>query len=238
MTRVHVVVHHQCAALTLDEAQGAIDVGADGVFLISHDGKDAELPPLAAVLAARWGQQRTRRGGRPLLGMNMLDTSPLLALEHAAQAEANALWVSTPGVTSAGVTDEGRHLAEAMSRRPGVTVFGCVAFKYQPLEPDPATAAVVADRLGMRPTTSGAGTSQAPDLAKIHAMSRAVDGRLAIASGMTPSNVGSYAPFVTDILVSTGISRDEHHIDVSLLKAFLAAVESASGGGQGLVCAA
>jgi len=227
--RVHVVVHHHHAALTLEEAAEVVALGADGVFLISHEGKDAELPPLVAELAARWRGIGTRRGERPLLGMNLLETQPLVALERAAGAGANALWVSVPGVTSAGATADGRRLAKAMSRWPGIAVFGCVAFKYQPEEADPPAAAAAAQALGMHPTTSGAGTALAPDLAKIEAMSRAVGGRLAIASGMTPVNVARYAPLVSDILVSTGVSRDAHHVDPLLLTAFLAEVAGASG---------
>ena len=227
VARVHVVVHHQHAALTLEQAEQVVALGADGVFLISHEGQDAELPTLAAELAARWRNVRTRRGERPLLGMNLLETQPLLALERAAGAGANALWVSMPGVTSAGVAPDGRRLAEAMSRWPDIVVFGCVAFKYQPEEADPPAAAAAALALGMHPTTSGAGTALAPDLVKIEAMSRAVGGRLAIASGMTPANVARYAPIVSDILVSTGVSRDAHHVDPSRLTEFLAEVASA-----------
>jgi predicted TIM-barrel enzyme len=224
VARVHVVVHHQQAAFTLAEAEQVVALGADGVFLISHEGRDVELPPLVAELAARWHDARTRRDERPVLGMNLLKTQPLLALERAAGVGANALWVSTPGVTSAGVTADGQRLAEAMSRWPGIVVFGCVAFKYQPEEPDPPVAAAAALALGMHPTTSGAGTALAPNLSKIEAMSRAVGGRLAIASGMTPENVARYAPHVSDILVSTGVSRDAHHVDRLLLAAFLAEV--------------
>ncbi len=113
-------------------------------------------------------------------------------------------------------------LADAMSRWPGIAVFGCVAFKYQPEEPDPPAAAVVAQGPGMHPTTSNSGTGQALDVAKIEAKSRGVGGRLHIASGMTPVNVGHYAPFVSDILVSTGMSHDAHRFGRSLLVAFLA----------------
>ena len=223
-TRVHVVIHHQSADLTLEQAQAVLALGADGVFLISHEGQDAALPPLAQQLVQRYSHARTLRGQRPVWGLNLLQTPPLAALELAGQAGADALWVSAPGVTSAGVTPEGHNLAQSMRRWPQVSVWGCVAFKYQPDEPDPPAAAAAALALGMHPTTSGAGTAQAPDVTKIAAMSQAVQGRLAIASGMTVENVERYAPWVSDILVSTGVSLDAHHVDPARLTAFLAAV--------------
>ena len=70
---------------------------------------------------------------------------------------------------------------------------------------------------GFIPTTSGSGTGSAPDLEKIVAMSRATGGVLAIASGMTPWNVAQYAPYLSHILVATGIALDEHRIDADKL---------------------
>lgn len=226
--RTHVVIHHLRTDLTLDEAEQALALGADGVFLISHDNQDAALPALAATLADRWRHAATQRGGRPVVGLNLLKSTPLAALASALDAEANALWVSAPGVNSAGVTPEGHLFAQALSearraRAPGLQIFGCVAFKHQPHEPEPAAAAVAAAALGLLPTTSGSATGHAPDLAKIEAMSRAVGGSLAIASGMTPANVDRFGPWASDILVSTGVSRDAHRLDPALLKAFLAA---------------
>lgn len=226
--KTHVVIHHLRTDLTLDEAEQSLSLGADGVFLISHDDQDAALPPLAATLAERWRHRKTQRGARPLVGLNLLTFTPLAALASALDAGADALWVSAPGVSSAGVTPEGRQLADALTqarraRSPDFQIFGCVAFKHQPDEPDPPAAAAAAAALGLLPTTSGAATGHAPDLAKMEAMSRAVDRSLAVASGMTPANVAAFAPFVSDILVSTGVSRDAHRVDPALLKAFLRA---------------
>ena len=54
MSHIHLVIHHRCAQLTLEQAELALEGGADGIFLISHDGADAELPALAADLSKRW----------------------------------------------------------------------------------------------------------------------------------------------------------------------------------------
>lgn len=219
--RVHVVVHHRDEALTLSQAELALGLGADGVFLISHVGEDAALPPLA---------HRIRAMSRPtvLVGMNLLRTPSVQALAIASAAGCSGLWVSNPGVSSVGASAQAHALHRQMELHPRVTVFGCVAFKYQPDEPKPAEAALQALALGMHPTTSGAGTGVAPGLDKIRQMSAACAGRLAVASGMTPDNVAEFAPHVSNILVSTGVSRDEHHLDESRLRTFLAAVRGSA----------
>ena len=68
---------------------------------------------------------------------------------------------------------------------------------------------------GMQDTSTG----HAPDPQKIFAMGEG--GALAIASGMTPENVATYAPALTHILVATGVSRTEHHIDPAKLSALI-----------------
>jgi len=74
---------------------------------------------------------------------------------------------------------------------------------------------------GFIPTTSGSATGKAPQLAKIISMSQ--HGVLAVASGMTPDNVSDYAPYLSHILVSTGISLDEYRIDPDKLKRLISA---------------
>lgn len=213
MPKIHVVIHHQTDDLTLDQASLAIRLGADGVFLISHEGRDSALLPLCKALKSNLRSIDATASPAPLVGLNLLKAEPVNAFELAMEWGADALWVSSPGVTSSGVTSAGRRLEQLVKANQGPNVFGCVAFKYQPIEPDPQAAARAALALGMHPTTSGAGTGMAPDIEKIRGMSSAVGGKLAIASGMTPDNIESYAPFVSDVLVSTGVSQDTHRID-------------------------
>ncbi|MGE0331798.1 MAG: hypothetical protein AB7P37_14040 [Ramlibacter sp.] len=222
MSRIHIVIHHRDADTTLSQAQLALACGADGVFLISHTGGDAALPTLGATLNDCWATVRSTRDETPSVGLCLLTYSPGQAMDAAAAAGVNALWVGASGIASSGIDDTGRALCEAMRRHPQIAVFAGVAFKYQGEEPDPAAAARVATSLGMIPTTSGAATGSAPALAKIEAMSRAVGGRLAVASGMTIDNVADFAPLVSDILVSTGVSRDEYTLNEGKLRAFVA----------------
>ena len=103
-----------------------------------------------------------------------------------------------------------------------------MAFKYQPVEHDPAAAAQQARDAGFLPTTSGTATGAAPELAKIKAMAAEGPGgpRLAVASGMTAQNVAQFAPHLSAILVATGVSFDEHHFDPGRLDQFVTSVRA------------
>ncbi len=227
MTGVYTVLHHLDRDTTLTQAEVALTGGADGIFLISHAGEDAPLAGIARELRNLWAARATAAGGRPLVGLCLLTVPPASALAAAAEAGAGALWVGASGISAAGVAPDGQALAQAMRRHIGVDVFAGVAFKHQAEEPDPPAAARIARSLGMIPTTSGAATGAPPALAKIAAMSSAVAGRLAIASGMNLENVSRFAPLLSHILVSTGVSRGAHTIDLEKLRAFVTTVRHA-----------
>lgn len=225
--RIHPVIHHVQSDETLAQAKSALDWGADGVFLISHEDQDNALLPLCRQLANEWQGRHTSAGKAPLLGLNLLTYSACEALEAAAAHGANAAWITDAGVSSRGIAPLGQQLMQTMARHPHITVFGCVAFKGEAPEPQPADAARIAHACGMRATTSGPGTGQAPDVEKIGAMGAAVNRQLAIASGMTAANVQAFTPWLSDILVATGITHDGRVIDEALFKAFAQRVRSA-----------
>ena len=71
-------------------------------------------------------------------------------------------------------------------------------------------------------TTSGPGTGQAAEPAKIAAIrAGAGDHPMALASGVTPENVDDYLPWVDAYLVATGISRDFEHLDPARTRALV-----------------
>lgn len=224
MTKIYAVIHHLNPSLSLAQAKLAVDGGADGVFLISHEGEDSAVAQVAGQLRYIWDTWPAQPdAAAPFIGVNLLQTNPSSALVLAASLRLDAVWIDAPGVSSGGPTPGAQLLTECMRRHPGVSVFGSVAFKYQPVDPDPAGAAAQARAAGMIPTTSGAATGVAPSLLKVKSMSAATGGLLAVASGMTPANVAAYTPFLSHILVATGISRAEHFIDPQLLAQFVAA---------------
>lgn len=205
------VIHHLNKLTTHSEIQKAIDCKADGVFLISHHGGDREL--LSIAIDAQQNNPTFR------FGINMLSSSPLDAVALAAKGGIQMVWGDDVGVDSSGLNALGLEIAtlhEALQEEvPAITVeiFAGVAFKYRIYELQPAEAARQAFKAGFIPTTSGIATGMAPDLGKIVAMSNATNGVLAVASGITPENVAQYAPYLSHILVATGIAIDEYTMD-------------------------
>lgn len=207
MPNIYPVIHLRQSPLehTLNEVAIAQRAGAQGVFLISHTGEDDFVVQRADSV------KRAVAGFK--VGINLLSTDNITALRLAIDCNADMLWVDAPGLTSQEITPEARIFADAALYKPSLVVFGSVAFKYQAVDTNPPLAAQNALALGFRPTTSGTGTGSAPTVEKIAAMSTAVKGKLAVASGMTPENVGLFAPYLSDILVATGVGKNEYEID-------------------------
>lgn len=213
------VVHHLDYETSYSQGALALSAGADGVFLISHGGKDEDLFAPAADLKEQFPDK--------LIGLNLLGSRPLMALSQVRTAGLDMVWDDAPGVTSTQANGPAQEIAHLLASTPSSPLFfGSVAFKYQPHEPNPGQASVRAWQLGMIPTTSGPGTGEAPSVSKIAAMRDALgsDAPLAIASGMTPENVASFLPYITHFLVATGISLDDHHFAAVKLDAFVRAV--------------
>lgn len=210
------VIHHRDAATSRAQADLAFAAGADGVFLISHEEKDEDLYDPAQMIKASHPERK--------VGVNFLTMNAREAFAMTMLLRLDMAWLDAPGISSAGI-DRRAHDLDRLLQRMGSTpqVFASVAFKYQPVDSDPPAAAVAAYRLGMVPTTSGDATGSSPAVEKIAAMRAALPqaAPLAIASGMTPENVGDYLPYVSHILVATGVSRDEHHFDEDKLRRFV-----------------
>lgn len=225
MTNAHIprlvlpVVHHLDVDTTMSQAKIAFQAGAAGVFLISHNGRDAQIAHCARLLKEQYPERK--------IGLNLLGAPASIALTIASNIGIDMVWADAPGVTSAGWTPAGLVLSERLKLAGLPTFFGSVAFKYQPHDPCPARAAQTCAQGGMLPTTSGEGTGKAPQLEKAQLMSEALaGGPLAVASGMTPENIAQYLPYFTHYLVATGVSRDMHHFDEARLAAFVQAVQA------------
>lgn len=205
------VIHFLDDETTMSEAQLAMDCGADGVFLISMDGEgDDILPSLAATLKGRFPGK--------LIGINLLSRHIARAYQAARDFGLDMVWGDKAGVSSSGLTADGRWLMEQIEANGdrGPLLFASVAFKYQPIDPNPAGAAAMAAQMGAIPTTSGLATGQPPSREKI-AFMRGATPSLAVASGLDCDNVDQFVPLVSHILVSTGVSKDGHHFDADKL---------------------
>ena len=216
---VYPVIHHLDAATTLEQADIAFEAKADGVFLISHHRNDSALVPLAHHIKAKYPDKQ--------VGLNFLSQGPLKALDAVDIAGLDMMWGDYCGVTS-GESEKLAHDLDIRNDEIGMKkIFASVAFKYQAEDADPPLAARNAKIFGFIPTTSGAGTGEAPTVDKIKAMSAAVDGNLAVASGMTVENIADYAPYLRYVLVATGVSLDDHHFDFERLYRFIALAKNA-----------
>ena len=97
-----------------------------------------------------------------------------------------------------------------------------MAFKYQRHVSDLAGACDVARQFMDVVTTSGPGTGRAAGLEKIRAMKQALgEFPLAIASGITPENVGDYLAVADCFLVATGVSKNFYELDPVRVKALV-----------------
>jgi hypothetical protein len=213
------VVHHLDYKTSIKQGALALSAGADGIFLISHNGRDDDLFGPSSELKERFPDR--------LIGLNLLDSRALVAMSQVRAAGLDMIWADSPGITSTQTTGAAREIAHLLAAEPAaLKFFGSVAFKYQPLEPDPANAARLCWQLRMIPTTSGTATGEAPPIEKVASMRQAlgIEAPLAIASGMTPENVATYLPYVTHFLVATGVSLDEYHFNSERLDNFIRAV--------------
>jgi uncharacterized protein len=186
------VIHLAGRELALKNAAIAARCGAAGVFVISMDGRDDDIDPVAAEIKAEFPDLK--------VGVNYLTLPASVALIRSMVLGMDATWSDKPGVRSDRITDGAFETAGLLAARPQHLFFGSVAFKYQPVDTDPGAAATSALQLGMIPTTSGEATGQAPAVAKLRGMRNALGaGPLALASGVTPERLSAAMHAVADL---------------------------------------
>ena len=212
MPKVYPVIHYKDDDTTIAEAELAKEVGADGVFLISHIGRNENLIPLAIKIKELFGFK---------VGLNFLGNTAIYTANVVKDNNLDMIWADSCGVTSKGLDQEGIELKKWYEENKNIEVFASVAFKYQAVDNNPPLAALEAQKAGFIPTTSGSGTGSAPTIDKIKSMSEETSGLLGVASGMNCENINSFKPYLSHILVSTGVSKDEHHFDYEKLYRFI-----------------
>jgi hypothetical protein len=207
------VIHILNEEQAYGQAKLIMESGADGFWLINHNGNDL----LTLALATRFEEIYKNS----IIGVNLLSYSADVALTKVITYGIKYLWLDSAGIHSESFKVERLESQKNLCLEGGVTIFGGTAFKYQPYDPNPATAAKQAKAYGLIATTSGVGTGHAADLDKIKSMSLAVDGDLAIASGLTLDNLHEYHPYIEYALVATGLSKDEYHFNQEKLVNFI-----------------
>jgi len=200
MLKVLPVIHYLDEDKAIQNAEIVLSLGCDGIFIISMDRQDEHLCAIAKNIKNRWPDK--------FVGVNHLTKSPLESLKLNKSAEIDGTW------SDYSILQEGKPTADALTisqEKTWMEFFAAVAFKYQKAEKDPGTAAVLVQQLGLIPTTSGSATGKAAPVEKLHLIRQTMpDGPLAIASGITPDNAPIFAPYITHVLVATGISDDEY----------------------------
>jgi len=206
------VIHYADDNQAMRNAERAIEAGCDGVMLIEMRGRNTDLLFAGSAIKRRWPHAH--------VGINHLNTETRLAVTSNIGVGVDSTWTDEQLThTSGSAAWEAARLNCLLSAAPH-TVFCAVAFKYQQYEPDPCGAARRAVALGFIPTTSGPATGCAADPSDLAVIRDAIGPRapLAIASGITPDNVDAFLPFVSHILVSTGVSSSFHEFDREKLR--------------------
>jgi uncharacterized protein len=218
------VVHPVGRTEALASVEIAHAAGAKGVFTINQGMNDDQVLALVREIRLRY----------PALwiGVNLLGNSPAKALGDALDAcgQIDGIW-SDNALVDERVTDQPAAAELVAARRArGWTglYFGGVAFKYQRDVADDALgrAAVLAAPYMDVVCTSGPGTGKPADVDKVIAMRQAVgpETAIALASGITAENVGTYLPYVDAFLVGTSIEAGLGVLDPGKLTALLAAL--------------
>jgi len=213
------VIHARSTAQVMEQAEVARVGGADGVFVINQGGLDAnEVLDVSASLAALHADW--------FVGVNLLGCEPLDALGPLMKRwRIRGLWSDD---ADAGMWQRRRDPwnDDAMQR----LFFGGVAFKGQrSIHADHygAVAKGAADCGVDVVTTSGPRTGTPPEVSKVVAMREALGGHaLALASGVTPENVGLFLPYVDAFLVASGIERDFGDFDPGRLAELAATIHA------------
>ena len=206
------VIHVASQEQALRNAAIARDAAADGIFLINHHVGSTELLQIHEVVADAFPDW--------WIGLNCLGMAPATVFTRISD-RVNGVWVDNAMIDERQEEQPAANAVVETHRRRGWQglYFGGVAFKYQREVDDLEEAARIAKDYMDVVTTSGLGTGSAADVEKIRTMKQALgDAPLAIASGITPENIGHYLPWSDCYLVATGISRNFEDLDPELTR--------------------
>lgn len=184
-----------------------------GVFLICHGGNNEAVDSMAKTIRESFPTLPLK------LGANYLGHTTPFALVRSQDHGFDATWSDNHDFQGGTCTLPYDHISRAV-RNDSHRLFAGVAFKGQPYEFNAGKAARAAIEWGAIPTTSGMATGRAARPQKLAHMRAEIpcNAPLALASGVTPDNVGSYVEHVTHILVASGVSRTFHDLDEDELR--------------------
>lgn len=213
------VIHAGTLDVVLRNAAIAVEAGADGVFLVNHSVPHQSLMKSYRLVAHTYPEL--------WVGANSLGAHLSWIRD---QIHVQGMWADNACVDE---RREDQPIAERAYQNmrgewDGI-YFGGVAFKGQRrVKPELyGEAARKAMPFMDVVTTSGPGTGEAADVDKIRVMKEAIgDFPLAIASGITPENVGDYLPHADCFLVASGISDDFENLNLGLTRRLVKTVRA------------
>lgn len=205
------VIHPVGRREAMTSVRISVEAGCKGVFLINQGMSAEEVLELVMVVKA---EHPSLWVGVNLLGRPVADV--LRRGLEACDGRLDGIWTDNAGVDADGCSAAAAAFLDTRAELGWQGLyFGGVAFKYQAPVPDERlgdVARAAVDRMDVV-CTSGPGTGHAADVEKVIAMRRGMgpEPALALASGVTETNVAQYLPFVDAYLVGTGI---EHELGV------------------------
>lgn len=205
--RIYPVVHINTVATAVEQSAAALGAGADGIYLIHHGTDNATL----FEVLRRVSEDHLNA----FVGVNLLGSSTLQAIMRIEQALHSGEITRAPsGLWSDDIrSDPNPFAAKAYASETaavrGTRILGGIAFKYTSTfteDPEVAKSETLLLRNAVDVvTTSGSGTGTPPTVAKLRAM-REVAGRpIAVASGLSASNVADFKTLVDEVLIASSI---------------------------------
>lgn len=199
---------------SIEQANLAFDLDADGVYLIDHYNTGHDIDRLLRAFRSVKAINPDR-----YVGVNMLGLTPRDALGRIATAMTediltqapNDLWVDD--VRRDADMDATLIYRTTEDTLRHTTLHGGVAFKYtDTFSADPLKAAGETRQLQRYVdvvTSSGAGTNMPPTAAKLWAMQAAAAGKpIAVASGIDIRNIGEFEGAVNEVLAASSIETE------------------------------
>jgi len=216
------VIHVQDIEQTTRNVTAAVSEGAQGVFLINHDFAVEVFVPIVRETRTRFPALWL---GVNFLGVTGSNAFPVLGTLQQEGCVVDAYWADDARIDEAAGADQQVEADEIIEvkKQSGWNglYFGGTAFKKQrevSVADYPVAASLASERMDVV-TTSGVATGEQAALSKISVFREAVGDRpLALASGVTPENIGDYAHDVDAILVATGINLTQDFYNIDRLK--------------------
>lgn len=215
------VIHYLDDNQVMRNTEIVFEAGCDSVMLINMNGSSQLIIPVLEELKTLYKDKK--------IGANFLDAFNSNKLPFNVIPNLDMTWTDIQLTYSLSTRfSDAENITNLLEERDNHKLFCAVAFKYQNYEPNPIQATCRALDFGFIPTTSGSATGVPADPSFVKSLRDNInkESPLAIASGITPDNVHLFLPYVSHVLVSTGISESFHEFDPVKLKDLLSVTNS------------